>query len=34
MEIAEGLARSNLSDVDIGGILGANWMRIASQVWK
>lgn len=33
-EIANGLARSNLSDAQIRLILGGNWMRIARQVWK
>lgn len=33
-EIAEGLARDNLSDEDIGGVLGGNWLRIASRVWR
>jgi membrane dipeptidase len=32
--IAEGLARANLSEQDIRGILGENWLRIATQVWK
>jgi len=33
-EIAEGLARAKLSDAEIRGILGENWLRIATQVWK
>ena len=33
-EIAEGLARDNLTDEQIRGILGHNWLRIATQVWK
>lgn len=33
-EIAEGLARGNLSDSAINGILGDNWLRVAAQVWK
>jgi membrane dipeptidase len=33
-EIAEGLARDNLSDEQIRGILGHNWLRIATEVWK
>jgi membrane dipeptidase len=33
-EIAEGLARDNLSDEAILGILGGNWLRIAEQVWR
>jgi membrane dipeptidase len=32
--IAEGLARENLSDTDIRGILGANLLRIATEVWR
>jgi membrane dipeptidase len=32
--IAEGLARSNLSESQIRGILGENWLRIASRVWR
>jgi membrane dipeptidase len=32
--IAEGLARDNLSDEHIRGILGENWLRIATQVWR
>jgi membrane dipeptidase len=32
--IAEGLARDNLTDDQIRGILGHNWLRIATQVWK
>ena len=34
MEIAEGLAATNLSDSQIGGILGNNWLRVARQVWR
>ncbi|MGH8298414.1 MAG: dipeptidase [Steroidobacteraceae bacterium] len=33
-EIAEGLARDNLTDEQIRGILGHNWLRIATAVWK
>lgn len=33
-EIAEGLLRDNLSDEQVRGILGLNWLRIAKQVWK
>ena len=33
-EIAEGLARDNLTDGQIRGILGQNWLRIATEVWK
>ena len=32
--IADGLARDNLSDDAIYGVLGENWLRIATQVWK
>lgn len=32
--IAEGLARDNLTDAQIRGILGENWLRIALRVWK
>ncbi len=33
-QIAEGLARDNLTEEQIRGILGHNWLRIASEVWK
>jgi membrane dipeptidase len=33
-DIAEGLAQDNLSDTEIRGILGENWLRIARQVWR
>jgi membrane dipeptidase len=33
-DIAESLARENLSDEHIRNILGGNWLRIASQVWR
>ena len=33
-EIAESLARSNLSEGQIRGVLGENWLRIAAQVWR
>jgi membrane dipeptidase len=33
-EVVEGLARDNLTDEQIQGILGRNWLRIAQQVWK
>ena len=33
-EIAEELARINLSDADIRGILGENWLRLASRIWR
>jgi membrane dipeptidase len=32
--IAEGLARDNLTDTQIRGILGENWLRIAMRVWR
>jgi membrane dipeptidase len=32
--IAEGLARDNLTDAQIRGILGENWLRVASLVWR
>jgi len=33
-EIAEDLAKSNLSDEQVYGVLGNNWLRVASQVWR
>lgn len=33
-EIAEGLARDNLTDSQVGGVLGENWLRIATRVWR
>lgn len=33
-EIAEGLARDNLTDTQIRGVLGANWLRVATEIWK
>jgi membrane dipeptidase len=33
-EITEDLARVNLTDAQIKCILGENWMRVASQVWR
>lgn len=33
-EIAEGLARKNFGDEQIRGILGENWLRIATRVWR
>lgn len=33
-EIAEGLARDNLTDAQIRGVLGENWLRIATHVWR
>lgn len=32
--IAEGLARTNMTDDQVRGILGENWLRIATQVWQ
>jgi membrane dipeptidase len=32
--IAEGLARDNLTEAQIRGILGENWLRVAERVWK
>ena len=32
--IAEGLARDNLTDAQIRGILGENWLRIATRIWR
>jgi membrane dipeptidase len=34
VEIAEGLVRDNLTDTQIRGILGENWLRIATRVWR
>lgn len=33
-EIAEGLARDNLTQAQIRGVLGENWLRVAHQVWR
>jgi membrane dipeptidase len=33
-KIAEGLARTNLSDSQIRGVLGENWLRVAAKVWR
>lgn len=33
-EIAESLARDNLTDAQIRGVLGENWLRIATHVWR
>jgi membrane dipeptidase len=33
-EVAEGLARDNLTDPQIRQVLGENWLRIATQVWR
>lgn len=32
--IADGLARDHLTDAQIRGILGENWLRIATRVWR
>jgi membrane dipeptidase len=32
--IAEGLAKENLTEAQIAGILGENWLRIAARVWR
>ncbi|MGH8171123.1 MAG: dipeptidase [Steroidobacteraceae bacterium] len=32
--IAEGLIQNGLSDSQVRGVLGGNWLRIARQVWK
>jgi membrane dipeptidase len=32
--IVDGLARDNLTDRQIHGVLGANWLRIAETVWR
>lgn len=32
--IAENLARDNLTDAQIRGVLGENWLRIATRVWR
>jgi membrane dipeptidase len=33
-DIAEGLAKDNLTETQIRGILGENWLRIATEVWR
>lgn len=33
-ELAEGMADLGLSDGEIAGIMGENWLRVAEQVWK
>jgi membrane dipeptidase len=33
-QIAEGLARDKFSNKEIRGILGENWLRVASAVWR
>ena len=32
--IVDDLARSNLTDTQIRGVLGENWLRVAQQVWR
>jgi membrane dipeptidase len=32
--VAEALAQDNLTDSQIRGILGENWLRVAAQVWR
>jgi len=32
--IAEGLCRQDYSDLQVRGVLGENWLRIARQVWR
>jgi membrane dipeptidase len=32
--IADGLVKDGLSDAQIRGVLGENWLRIATQVWR
>jgi hypothetical protein len=34
MQEGKGLARGNLADAQIRGILGENWLRIAGRVWR
>jgi membrane dipeptidase len=31
--IAEGLARDNLTEAQVRGVLGENWLRVATKVW-
>jgi membrane dipeptidase len=33
-EIAESLVKANLTDENIRGVLGGNWLRVASTVWQ
>jgi membrane dipeptidase len=33
-EIVEALAQDNLTDSEISGVLGENWLRVATQVWR
>jgi membrane dipeptidase len=33
-EIAEGLARGGLTEPQIRGVLGENWLRVATRVWR
>jgi membrane dipeptidase len=32
--IVEGLARANFTDAQIRGVLGENWLRVATRVWR
>jgi membrane dipeptidase len=32
--IAEGLAKRNFTDAQVRGVLGENWLRVASTVWR
>ncbi len=33
-KITEGLLRDNLTDEQVRGILGLNWLRVAREVWN
>ena|SRR5579872_1895569 len=33
-EVAEGLARRNLTDAQIRKVLGENWLRVAARIWR
>ena len=33
-EIAEGLARDNLTETQIRAVMGENWRRVAALVWR
>jgi microsomal dipeptidase-like Zn-dependent dipeptidase len=33
-QIVQGLIDLGYSDDDLGKILGGNWLRVASQVWR
>lgn len=33
-DIAEGLLKDNLTEAQVRGILGGNWLRIATRVWR